>query len=193
MKNARPLTPQEEIELIKRAQSGDLLARNELVVSVFPIIRKKLQALYSELPCQDLSDILQDSTIELIMAIDRYDLDHPNRARLAAFMHKPILGVVRRFYRHSQLAVSDLALQNLPADSDPVVDLQKQEVGRLVAAALSTLPARRRQLLVTRFADYESTSQRQVGESWGCSKQNVQRQELTARAEFLAAWGDLAA
>lgn len=192
MEKTSPLNANAERELIKLAQSGDLCARNELVVSILPILRNKLQWQYACMPSQDLADILQDTAIEIIFAIDRYDLDHPNRPRLSWFMHKPVLGVVRRFYRHSDRSVS-VAAVNVSDDSDPCDDLDRQQVTQLVTAALSKLPPQRSGLLVARYADGQNTSQRQVGESWGCSRQNVQRQELKARAEFVVAWGEVAA
>lgn len=193
MPDSQTLRPDEELALIRRAKAGDESARNALMVELLPIIHKNLSWRYPKLPAQDLNDILQDSVFEMVGAIECYDTEHPRRARLAHFLGKRLLGVVRRFYRHSDRMVEDDVLTEFPADSDPLVDLERDETASRVSAALDALPAQRRALLVTRYADGGSTSQRQLGESWGCTKQNIQKQEVTARTEFLAAWDDIAA
>jgi len=157
-----------------------------------PIIHKNLCFRYPRLPSQDICDILQDSVFELIAAIECYDIDHP-RARLATFSSKRLLGVVRRHYRHSDRTVDVDRLDELLSDSDPVSELERDETAARVSKALQALPPFRRALLTVRYAQGGSTSQREMGESWGCSKQNIQKQEAAAKADFRAAWDDVAA
>ena len=77
MSNATPLMQQEELELVTRAQAGDLDARNELVMRHLPFIVsqasmwKKSNEVYSVM----IGDLVNASVLAMMHAIKKFDID----------------------------------------------------------------------------------------------------------------------
>lgn len=77
------LTHEQEIELSKRTKSGDLQARQKLIESnyglVMKIAKKYLKKKDNQQRNFDFEDLLQESSMGLIKAVDRFDPDLGNR------------------------------------------------------------------------------------------------------------------
>lgn len=63
-------TREENRELIRRAQAGDVEAREEMILRNMPLVK----TVASRMATRDVEDAIQEGTIGLIRAIDRFDL-----------------------------------------------------------------------------------------------------------------------
>jgi len=77
IKNNPLLTRKQEYNLAKKAQSGDQEARIKLIQSNYRLVNKI--ALKYRRPNINFSDLLQDSFIGLIVAVDRFDPERGNK------------------------------------------------------------------------------------------------------------------
>lgn len=72
------LTPEEELVLLKLAQSGDLAARNEIVRKNIKLVMKFIQKNIIYKP-EDYMDLVQEGAIGLMTAIDKFDFTYKTR------------------------------------------------------------------------------------------------------------------
>ena len=112
--NIKVLSLDEQIELFKRYQSGDALAKEELINGNLKLVLSVLKNF--TLRAIDLDDLFQVGVIGLIKAIDNFDLKH--EVRFSTYAVPMILGEIKRYLRdNSSLRISrsikDLAYKAL--------------------------------------------------------------------------------
>ncbi len=112
--NIKVLSLAEQIELFKRYQSGDALAKEELINGNLKLVLSVLKNF--TLRAIDLDDLFQVGVIGLIKAIDNFDLKH--EVRFSTYAVPMILGEIKRYLRdNSSLRISrsikDLAYKAL--------------------------------------------------------------------------------
>ena len=92
------LSAQEERELFLRLRAGDEAAREELVLRntglVYSLAQKRLGSRLKE--GGSYSELVDIGFEALLIAIDRYDCDHPSAARFATFAYPRIDGAIKR-------------------------------------------------------------------------------------------------
>jgi RNA polymerase primary sigma factor len=152
----RPLlTRTQELELAKRAQDGDRNAGERLIESNLRLVVSIARAYRSD--SLDLLDLVQEGTLGLIRAVDRYDWRRGAKLSTYAFpwIRHAILDatVVRR--RRDQLTTSldeagELHHAN-PAAPDPLESMLERASGIDVNAQLRLLPDRARQVIELRY------------------------------------------
>lgn len=67
------LTHQEEIELARKRDAGDLQARNLLIENNIGLVKAMARRYYTDDPATDREDLIQHGMVGLITAADRYD------------------------------------------------------------------------------------------------------------------------
>jgi len=93
----------EKIELIKKAQKGDIEARNKMVEGNLRLVLSVTQKFSNR--NEPLEDIFQIGTIGLIKAIDNFDISQ--NTRFSTYAVPMIIGEIRRYIRdNSPIKVS---------------------------------------------------------------------------------------
>jgi RNA polymerase sigma factor (sigma-70 family) len=112
------LTPERELELIRRAQNGDQSARQAVIASVQPLI-KRIAAHYAKSPGFDLEETVCSINIErgIYDAIDKFD---PRKGyRLATFLRNPIRWAVMAYLKRERRRPPTTSLSTPINKSDP--------------------------------------------------------------------------
>ncbi len=112
--NIKVLTLEEQIDLFKRYQGGEIWAKEELINGNLKLVLSILKNFIFR--TSDLDDLFQVGVIGLIKAIDNFDLSH--EVRFSTYAVPMILGEIKRYLRdNSSLRVSrsikDLAYKSL--------------------------------------------------------------------------------
>ena len=112
--NIKVLSLDEQLELFKRYQSGDVFAKEELINGNLKLVLSVLKNFTFR--AIDLDDLFQVGVIGLIKAIDNFDLKH--EVRFSTYAVPMILGEIKRYLRdNSSLRISrsikDLAYKAL--------------------------------------------------------------------------------
>lgn len=89
------LSEAEKIELLKKAQAGDMKARDELVEGNLRLVLSVIQRFSNRTQCMD--DLFQVGVIGLIKAIDNFDTSL--NVRFSTYAVPMCIGEVRRFLR----------------------------------------------------------------------------------------------
>lgn len=93
--NIKVLTNEEMVELFKRYQNGDILAKDELVEGNLKLVLSILKKYNNR--TDNMDDLFQVGCIGLIKAIDNFDLSH--EVKFSTYAVPMILGEVRRYLR----------------------------------------------------------------------------------------------
>lgn len=110
MTTTRLLSPEEELALLRRAQTGDLAARNTLIECNLGFVRK----LIHDLKFVDFDDYFQEGVFGLAQAIEHFDCDSGNRfttyawywIRAHLFRMRLKQRLVRPAYRLAEIGIS---------------------------------------------------------------------------------------
>jgi RNA polymerase sigma-B factor len=121
-----------ESELLRRAASGDQLAREQLVTRFMPLARSL--ALRYRRSAEPFDDLLQVASLGLVKAIDGFD---PQREiAFTSYAVPTILGEIKRYFRDRTWAVRvPRGLQELSLRVDHAVGRLAEELGRQPSVA----------------------------------------------------------
>lgn len=89
------LTNEEQMELFKKFQSGDLSAKEELINGNLKLVLSILKKYNNR--TDNMDDLFQIGCVGLVKAIDNFDLSH--EVRFSTYAVPMILGEVRRYLR----------------------------------------------------------------------------------------------
>ncbi len=89
------LTHNETIELIKRAQKGDMEAKNKLVMSNVGLVKSVLKGFANR--GYEVDDLFQIGSIGLLKAIDKFDTSY--NVKFSTYAVPMIIGEIKRFLR----------------------------------------------------------------------------------------------
>jgi len=198
----RHLTREEEIELSTRAQRGDERARQELATSNIPLVVSVARKYRDDKGQFD--DIVQEGTIGLLKAIERFDPKKGVRfATYAVWWIRAYIG------RHLDLSTSSVqrrgALQDASLDStldesgddsrlEQLVDdapspesvVGDEEHDEKIRSALGRLRKRLGDVgwdvLQRRLMQDEPATLQELGNRWGVSRERVRQVEVMTRA-----------
>lgn len=188
MEEPRYFTPEHEQSLIRAAQAGDKDARDELLMGSLPFVRKALRRRYPTVDDQDFEDLVQESVPALLGCIERYDHDHPARARLYVFARSHIHKAVCDYFRHSSVLSYREVLPELAAADDPEASLAELQRASMTRATLATLSPRDRDVLCSRLAFDRAVPRRELAERYACQPHIIEYAERRAVDRFLAAF-----
>jgi len=107
-----PLSPEEESELVARAQAGDAAAREQLVERLLPLIAGAARAYRSSASVQRV-ELIQEGVVGLLRALERYDANRgvPFWAYAGIWVRQAMQQLVSELTR--PLVLSDRALRHL--------------------------------------------------------------------------------
>jgi RNA polymerase sigma-70 factor (ECF subfamily) len=151
-----------ERELVRRARQGDLAAREELALAH----RRAAYLLALQLlgNRDDALDASQDALLRFFSTLDRFRPEQPVRPWLYSIVRNRCRDLLRRgrVRRAESLDAEPEHWRPELVDSsvDPELDAERAELRRKVFAALGTLGAEHREILVLR--DYQDLSYQEI-------------------------------
>ncbi len=135
--NIKVLSNEEMIELFKKYQSGDKLAKDELINGNLKLVLSILRKYNNR--TDNLDDLFQVGCVGLIKAIDNFDLAH--EVKFSTYAVPMILGEIKRYLRdNSSLRVTrnlkDIAYKGLKAKEELTNKLNREPTMKEIADVL---------------------------------------------------------
>ena len=135
--NIKVLTNEEMIELFKKYQSGDLLAKEELINGNLKLVLSILKKYNNR--CDNMDDLFQVGCIGLIKAIDNFDLSHD--VKFSTYAVPMILGEVKRYLRDNNSvrvarSIKDIAYQAMKVKEELTNKLNTEPSIKMIADEL---------------------------------------------------------
>ena len=117
--NIKVLSNDEMINLFKKYQSGDMLAKEDLINGNLKLVLSILRKYNNR--CDNMDDLFQIGCIGLIKAIDNFDLSH--EVKFSTYAVPMILGEVKRYLRDNNSvrvarSIKDIAYKALKVKED---------------------------------------------------------------------------
>lgn len=201
------LSPTEELELAKRAKDGDAQARRRLIESNLRLVVAIARTYRSD--TLDLLDLIQEGTLGLIRAVDRYDWRRGAKLSTYAFpwIRHAVLDAVQGCRGMAEKTTSldatlatdgDLSYTDVLADSiapDPLQELLDRIPAIDIDAQLRRLPDRSRQVIELRYGlrDGLARTADTVAAELGLARERVRTIELHGLRKLSASQFALAA
>ncbi len=131
------LSNEEQIELFKKLQSGDLKAKEELINGNLKLVLSILKPYNNR--TDNLDDLFQVGCIGLIKAIDNFDLAH--EVRFSTYAVPMILGEIKRYLRDNNSirisrSIKDLAFKALKTKEELINKNGKEPTVSEIAAIM---------------------------------------------------------
>lgn len=187
-----PLDKNEELDLLIKAQKGDLKARNKLIehnLRLVVFIAKKY-----ETSLDNLEDIVSIGTIGLIKGINTYKVD--KNIRLATYASRCISNEILMYLRKNKKRISDISfeealtydaegnelhLEDIVSEDDDITykEYEKQTDIEILKKYLDELNDRDKKIMIMRYGLYNTReyTQKEVAELLGISQSYISRIE----------------
>lgn len=180
-----------ERHLIAAAQSGDVTARNKLILACLPHVHRTVAFLAPRAAPEEVEDICHEAVLALYAALDAYDLQHPKRPRLYVFAASRIRKAVARHYREASTLVQISELPDQPDAHQAVPEsaLETQQTVSRVRHALSGLTGLESHVLYSRRALDPAPTRAALARQFGVSQQWIERVEHRAATKLSALLG----
>lgn len=120
------LSHEETIELIRKSQSGDQLAKERLVEYNLGLIRSVIKGFMNR--GHDLEDIFQIGSIGLLKAIDKFDDSY--NVRFSTYAVPMIVGEIKRFLRDDGIIKVSRSLKQIAGMAKSAEEKLNKELGR---------------------------------------------------------------
>ncbi|HOB08062.1 MAG: RNA polymerase sporulation sigma factor SigK [Limnochordia bacterium] len=195
----KPLTPEEEKELLNRMKAGSIEARNALVERNLRLVAHIVKKFDKK--GEDLEDLISIGTIGLIKAINTYDAD--KQTRLATYAARCIENEVLMHLRTTKKLKREVMLYDpigsdregnelslidiFGTDSDYVFDQVELQADQAeLQDQLKYLSKREKQVLMLRYGlgQSERKTQREISQKMGISRSYVSRIEKRALSKL---------
>ncbi|HPT92465.1 MAG: RNA polymerase sporulation sigma factor SigK [Limnochordia bacterium] len=195
----KPLTPEEEKELLNRMKAGSIEARNALVERNLRLVAHIVKKFDKK--GEDLEDLISIGTIGLIKAINTYDAD--KQTRLATYAARCIENEVLMHLRTTKKLKREVMLYDpigsdregnelslidiFGTDSDYVFDQVELQADQAeLQDKLKYLSKREKQVLMLRYGlgQSERKTQREISQKMGISRSYVSRIEKRALSKL---------
>ena len=187
-----PLEKEEEIQLLIKAQKGDINARNKLIehnLRLVVFIAKKYEGTEDS-----LEDLVSIGSIGLIKGISTYKID--KNIRLATYASRCIANEILMHLRKNKKRIGDISLDDaltldgegnelklediLGTDEDVVYNEYKKMVDiDILHKELESLDDRDKEIMIMRYGLYNTVpyTQKEVAEKLGISQSYISRIE----------------
>ncbi len=191
----RPLTMEEETDLLKKSQNGDINARNTLIEHNLRLVAHIVKKYYATGADQD--DLISIGTVGLIKAVSTFKSD--KNIRLATYAARCIENEILMFFRtlkknSQEVFISDpidtdfqgnaLTLIDVIADKSDIVEEidTKLKLQKLRLIINGVLDERELEIIKLRYGigGYPELTQRDIAKRLGISRSYVSRIEKSA-------------
>ena len=191
----RPLTAEEENELLEKSQNGDIDARNTLIEHNLRLVAHIVKKYYATGADQD--DLISIGTVGLIKAVSTFKSD--KNIRLATYAARCIENEILMFFRSLKKNSQDVFISD-PIDTDPqgnaltLIDViadksdiveeldTKLKIQKLRLIINGVLDERELEIIRLRYGinGYPELTQRDIAKRLGISRSYVSRIEKSA-------------
>ena len=198
-----PLTPEQEMECLKKMKDGDLEAKKELTLRNMRLVAHVAKKYQNS--DEDMEDLISIGTIGLIKAVISFDPEKGNR--LAAYASRCVENEILMYLRARKKGGKEISLyEPIGTDRDgneirlydiiettdtdvPEKLYLKENIQKLYEKVESELSPRERLVLKMRYGLYngEEYTQREIASLLGISRSYVSRIEKSA-VEKLRVW-----
>lgn len=187
-----PLSKEEELSYLIKAQNGDEFARNKLVehnLRLVVFLAKKY-----ENTGYDIEDLVSIGSIGLIKGINTYKID--KNIKLATYASRCIANEILMFLRKNKRRKSEISFEDalnydsegnelhlediLGTDEDIVIKEYENKINKeLLERELSSLPSRDKEIMVLRYGlnNTKEYTQKEVADKLGISQSYISRIE----------------
>ncbi|MEE0776723.1 MAG: RNA polymerase sporulation sigma factor SigK [Bacillota bacterium] len=191
----KPLSPDEEREMLLRREQGDAEARNILIERNLRLVAHICKKY--ENTNVDKDDLISIGTIGLIKAIDSFSMDR--KVRLATYAARCVENEILMFLRAGKNLRQDVSLYEplghdkegneialidilSTGENTMVEDLELKHLKEELLKHMDTLEPRERDVLTMRYGlkDEDKQTQRAVAQHLGISRSYVSRIDSTA-------------
>ena len=198
----KPLSTEEEKELLERSAQGDLEARNTLIERNLRLVAHIMKKYYAN--SADQEDLISIGTIGLIKGVTTFDAS--KGARLATYAARCVENEILMHFRSQKksgqdVSLSDyietgaegapLALMDVIAQDDDLLDQvnTRQQIRAVCQAVDTVLTDQERQVILLRYGlgGHTAHRQREVADITGISRSYVSRIEKRALQKLRAA------
>jgi RNA polymerase sporulation-specific sigma factor len=191
-----PLTPEQELDCLKKIKKGDLEAKQELILRNMRLVAHVAKKYQNQE--EDMEDLISIGTIGLIKAISTYKEEYGNR--LATYAARCIDNELLMYFRARKKVSREVSLYE-PIGTDKegnqiqLVDIvecedpdiveqmeREQQIQRAARLVEEVLEERERFILVKRYGLYQTKAmtQREIASELGISRSYVSRIEKHA-------------
>ena len=168
----KPLTQEEEEDLLARSAKGDLEARNTLIERNLRLVAHIMKKYYAQ--TADQEDLISIGTIGLIKGVTTFD---PSKgARLATYAARCVENEILMYFRGQKKSGQDVSLSDY--------------MTRQVCKAINTvLTEQERTVILLRYGlgGHQACRQREVAQKIGLSRSYVSRIEKKALQKLRSA------
>jgi len=198
----KPLSAEEERELLQRSARGDLDARNTLIERNLRLVAHIMKKYYAN--SADQEDLISIGTIGLIKGVTTFDAS--KGARLATYAARCVENEILMHFRSQKksgqdVSLSDyietgtegapLALMDVIAQEDDLLEHvnAREQIRQVLRAVDTILTEQERQVILLRYGLGGNTAhrQREVADITGISRSYVSRIEKRALQKLRAA------
>ena len=189
----KPLSSEQEAQMIEKMRSGDAAARNSLIEHNLRLVAHIVKKYYSSPEEQD--DLISIGTIVLIKAIDSFKSS--KKTRLATYAARCIENEILMYFRSQKKTANDISInEQIDTDKDgntlSLIDTLSEEDNILesvysririsqLSQAMKTLDEREKKIIRLRYGLSEpSLTQMQTARRLGISRSYVSRIEKKA-------------
>ena len=139
--NIKVLTNEEMVELFKKYQNGDSLAKEELINGNLKLVLSILRKYNNR--TDNMDDLFQIGCIGLIKAIDNFDLKH--EVKFSTYAVPMILGEVKRYLRDNNSvriarSIKDIAYKALKIKEELTNKMNKEPTIDMISKELNLTP-----------------------------------------------------
>lgn len=136
--NIEVLTNEEQIELFKKFQAGDLMAKERLINGNLKLVLSVLKKFTNR--SDNMDDLFQVGCIGLIKAIENFDLSYD--VRFSTYSVPMISGEIKRFLRDNNSirisrSIKDIAYKSLKVKEELISSLGREVTNAEIAEALN--------------------------------------------------------
>ena len=175
------LHEQPDSELVRRIQSGDAAAFDELMQRYkCPVVSFVYRMLGS---AEDAQDVAQDVFVRVYQNLDTYRPETKFSTWVFALARNAAIDHWRWRKRHPTEPIE--SAPQVAAPSGATEDVEAREIGDQIAAAVAKLPEDQRTALV--LAEYHGLSYAEVAEVMHCSEKSVESRLYRAK-QTLRGW-----
>ena len=198
----KPLTQEEEEELLTRSAKGDLEARNTLIERNLRLVAHIMKKYYAQKADQE--DLISIGTIGLIKGVTTFD---PSKgARLATYAARCVENEILMYFRGQKKSGQDVSLSDyietgadgaplelmdvVSQDEDLLEQVSTRQMTRQVCKAIDTvLTQQERTVILLRYGlgGHQACRQREVAQKIGLSRSYVSRIEKKALQKLRSA------
>ncbi len=189
----KPLSSEQEAQMIEKMRSGDAAARNSLIEHNLRLVAHIVKKYYSSPEEQD--DLISIGTIGLIKAIDSFKSS--KKTRLATYAARCIENEILMYFRSQKKTANDISInEQIDTDKDgntlSLIDTLSEEDNILesvysririsqLSQAMKTLDEREKKIIRLRYGLSEpALTQMQTARRLGISRSYVSRIEKKA-------------